>query len=241
MQDFFTILGGMGTEATEAYIHLLNERTPAHSDQEYLNYLLVNHATIPDRTAFIVEPETAPNPLIPLAEDVRQQSQLGPEFFALPCNTAHYFYKQLQALTDIPILHMPHLAIAAVAAKFPTARRVGLIATDGTLKDQVYELPIKAAGYEFVMPTPAIAAETMTLIYDDVKAQNHVNPDRYHHILQQMVDGLGCDVVILGCTEISVAEQRAGNAGFPVIDAQGELVDESIRLALAARNRNQSG
>ncbi|USS86770.1 amino acid racemase [Fructilactobacillus cliffordii] len=238
MKDFFTILGGMGTEATEAYIHLLNERTPAHRDQDYLNYILVNHATVPDRTDYIVDPKHQPNPLIPLAEDVQQQSQLGPQFFALPCNTAHYFYNQLQDLTEIPILHMPNLAIAAVARKFPNAKRVGLIATDGTLKDRVYEVPIQAAGYQFVMPTPEIAQETMTLIYDDVKAQNWVDADLYHHILQQMVEDLNCDVVILGCTEISVAEERAGHADFPVIDAQGELVDESIRLALDARQQN---
>ncbi|USS87621.1 amino acid racemase [Fructilactobacillus hinvesii] len=237
MQKFFTILGGMGTEATESYIHLLNERTPTHKDQDYLNYILVNHATVPDRTDYIVDPDHHQSPLVPLAEDVRQQSQLGPQFFALPCNTAHYFYDQLQALTDIPILHMPNLAIAAIAKKFPQAKRVGLIATEGTLKDRIYEVAIQAAGYQFVMPTPTIAKETMTLIYDDVKAQNWVDADLYHHILQQMVEDLHCDVVILGCTEISVAEERAGHANFPVIDAQGELVDESIRLALAARKQ----
>ncbi|ANZ58292.1 aspartate racemase [Fructilactobacillus lindneri] len=231
MKDFFTIIGGMGTEATESYIHQLNKKTDAHQDQDYLNYILVNHATVPDRTDYIIDPKNHPDPLKPLAEDIKQQSKLGPEFFALPCNTAHYFYNQLQSLTSIPILHMPNLAVAAISKKFPSAKRVGLIATKGTLKDKVYETPIKKAGYDLVMPTSEIADETMQLIYDDVKEQNWVDADLYHHILDQMTNDLNCDVVILGCTEISVAEERAGSDGYHVIDAQSELVDESIRLA----------
>ena len=55
MRDFFTILGGMGTMATESFVRQLNKRTQTHADQDYLNYILYNHATIPDRTAFILD------------------------------------------------------------------------------------------------------------------------------------------------------------------------------------------
>ncbi|WP_413627199.1 amino acid racemase [Fructilactobacillus vespulae] len=237
MKKFFTILGGMGTQATESYIHQLNKRTDAHKDQDYFNYILVNHATVPDRTNFIVDPDNNESPLTPLAEDIEQQSKLKPDFFTLPCNTAHFFFEKLQSLTDIPILHMPNLTVEAIKNQFPNAKRVGLIATNGTLKDGVYDKPIKAAGYELVMPTQEIAKETMELIYQDVKEQDWVDGDLYHHILDQMVNDLNCDVVILGCTEISVAEERAGSADYPVIDAQIELVNETIRLAKASQTK----
>ncbi len=73
----------MGTEATETFIHILNERTPATKDQDYLNYILVNHSTVPDRTNYILD-HSKPNPFVPLAEDIKQQSQLHPAFF---CNS----------------------------------------------------------------------------------------------------------------------------------------------------------
>lgn len=76
----------MGTEATESYLHLLNQRTPAHRDQDYLNYILVNHATVPDRTDYIMD-HTQPSPLPPLATDIKQQSLLNPAFF---CATLQY-------------------------------------------------------------------------------------------------------------------------------------------------------
>ena len=55
MKDFFTIIEGMGTPATESYIRLLNAATPAHRDQDYLNYILVNHATVPDRSTYLMD------------------------------------------------------------------------------------------------------------------------------------------------------------------------------------------
>lgn len=55
MENFFSILGGMGTMATESFVRLINHRTKATKDQEYLNYVLFNHATVPDRTAYILD------------------------------------------------------------------------------------------------------------------------------------------------------------------------------------------
>ncbi|CAI2588452.1 Aspartate racemase [Apilactobacillus kunkeei] len=237
MRHFFSIIGGMGTEATESYIHLLNQRTPASNDQEYLNYILVNHATVPDRTNYILD-NTKPNPLIPLKEDIKQQSQLKPDFFVIPCNTAHFFFDELQSATNVPILHMPKEAVAEISNLYPNAKRIGLIATKGTIFDGIYDTEVQNAGYEIVKPTEHIQEETMDLIYKYVKEQNKVNKELYHHILDEMKNEMDCDVIILGCTELSVAEERASDHDYPVIDAQSVLVDRSIELALKNREKD---
>ncbi|MBU9790201.1 amino acid racemase [Lentilactobacillus sp. TOM.63] len=238
MDNFFTIIGGMGTEATETFIHLLNEQTPATKDQDYLNYILVNHATIPDRTDYIMD-HKKPNPFLPLAADIKQQSQLQPAFFAIPCNTAHYFYDELQALTTIPILNMPHETIKKIKTMVPNARKVGLIATNGTLHDGIYDKEIIDAGYELFKPTAEVADQTMELIYDDVKQKNYVDAKLYHDILAKMVDQFHCDIVVLGCTELSVAQQRAGDHGYPVIDSQDVLAKRSIELVQQLRKQKK--
>ncbi|WP_105955901.1 aspartate/glutamate racemase family protein [Apilactobacillus quenuiae] len=231
MKKFFSIIGGMGTEATESYIHVLNSRTPAYSDQEYLNYILVNHATIPDRTNYILD-NSKPNPLIPLMEDIKQQSCLNPSFFVIPCNTAHYFYSKLQSITDVPILHMPKEAVKEIGKVYPKAKRVGLIATRGTIYDGIYDNEINNFNYDLVKPTKHIEDETMDLIYKYIKEKNTVNAKLYHHILDEMINEMGCDVVILGCTELSLAQERASDHNYPLIDAQSVLVDRTIDMAL---------
>ncbi len=72
----------MGTLATESFIHTLNERTEAYRDQDYLNYIVVNHATIPDRTDYIKNPSLE-NPEEKLIDDIKIHSQLSPKFFSL--------------------------------------------------------------------------------------------------------------------------------------------------------------
>ena len=89
MKNFFVILGGMGTLATTNFLNDLNEAYRPSSDQEYLNYLVVNHATIPDRTSFILK-KSKENPFDFLKEDIESVDKLNPDFYVITCNTAHF-------------------------------------------------------------------------------------------------------------------------------------------------------
>ncbi|WP_179396195.1 aspartate/glutamate racemase family protein [Lacticaseibacillus absianus] len=240
MDHFFTVLGGMGTAATESYLRLLNARTPAAKDQDYLDYLLVNHASVPDRTAYILD-HRQPSFLPPLLQDIRQQSQLHPDFFVVVCNTAHYFYQALQAATPIPILHMPHLAVRHLSAQFPTAHRVGLIATQGSIADGVYAKEISATGREVVLGDAALQDAVSELIYTHIKQQGTVDAALYHQILARMQTEFQVDVTVLGCTELSLAQEKAPTHPYPVIDAQSLIVDLSLQLALAFRRDPAAG
>lgn len=235
MKKFFTILGGMGTMATESYLRILNARTPATKDQDYLNYLLVNDSTVPDRTSYILD-HTQPNFFADLREDILQQSQLNPEFFVMVCNTAHYFYEDLQALTEVPLLHMPRIAIDYLHQKYPNEKKIGLIATAGTIADHVYANEIERIGCEVVYGDESIQPKVNELIYSDIKAQNYVDPKLYHEILQQMHDQFGVNVIVLGCTELSLAQEKAPDHPYQVIDAQSIIADQSLSLATKIRH-----
>nr|WP_321314686.1 amino acid racemase [uncultured Ligilactobacillus sp.] len=240
MKKFFTVLGGMGTMATESYVRLLNKRTHAQKDQDYLNYILVNHATVPDRTEYILD-HNKPNFLPVLIEDIKQQSSLHPEFMLIICNTAHYFYDQFQAATNVPILHMLKIAVKEFKEKYPNEKRVGLISTAGTLKDQIYQNAFKKIGVECITGDKNLQNKTMSLIYDYIKDKNDVNANLYHSILKEMHDKYKCNVITLGCTELSLAQELAGNHPYKVIDAQSIIVDKSIELGEAFRKSNQEG
>lgn len=235
MENFFVILGGMGSLATESFVRLINKRTPTHADQDYLDYLVVNHATIPDRSAYILD-HSQPNPGPKLVADVKQFSALHPQFFVLTCNSAHYFYDDMVQVTDVPILHMPKLAVEEIKTINPTAKRIGILGTPGTVKTGIYDPFIAAAGYEIVKPTPEILAETEALIFEDIKQKGQVNPARYHEVLRRMQEELHCDTTILGCTELSLAEEQAPDHPYSVSDAQSILADKSIALALSNRH-----
>ena len=54
-----------------------------------------------------------------------------------------------------------------------------------------------------------------------------------------MIEDQKCDVVILGCTELSYANEMNPETEFPVADSQSIIVNRSLARALAIRNGNQ--
>ena len=232
MEHFFSILGGMGTMATESFVHLLNERVVTHKDQDYLNYVLFNHATVPDRTAYILD-ATNDIPLPYLLDDIEKQNLLKPDFIVLTCNTAHHFFDTLQAATPIPILHMPKEAVKEVM-KQKEVGKVAFFGTTGSVKAGIYETQMRQAGLEVYLPTEKLQDKINHLIYHDIKENDFLNQSLYVEILKDAVDA-GCKQIILGCTELSLMEASFGQHDYPVIDAQSVLVDRTIERALALR------
>ena len=235
MRDVFTILGGMGTMATESFVRQLNKRTPTHADQDYLNYILYNHATVPDRTAYILD-RTKPNPVPVLQEDIRQQNILQPSFIVLTCNTAHYFFEELQKETKIPLLHMPKEAVKQIKADQVTGK-VAFLGTEGSVKAGVYERELINQGIDYLIPDKNLQAKINHLIYHDIKENDYINMDLFFEILAD-TKTLGCEAVILGCTELSlVAEYITQEHDYIIYDAQSILVDRTIERALALREK----
>lgn len=179
----------MGTLATESYIRLVNRETHAHSDQEFLDYVVFNDAAVPDRTAFIIgQSDDDPFPII--ADDIDKATAMGASFIVLTCNTAHYFYDHFQSLTPVPILHMPRGAVAHMAGQYPKERfhRVGFLGTMGSRASGVYRQAVEEAGYTFVEPDDELQERITSLIYDDVKGTGDLNLQRYESVLQAMLD-----------------------------------------------------
>ncbi|MGY3703320.1 aspartate racemase [Vagococcus martis] len=235
MKHFFTVIGGMGTKATELYVKMVNDKTPAQKDQDYLNYVLVNYATIPDRSSYILDKENNENPLPYLLDVIETYDKLSPDFFVLTCNTAHYFFDELEQATDKPLLHMPKLAINRVSDAYEKNARVGIIGTEGTIKNKIYDPFIESAGFEVVHPTQDIQDKVSKLIFEKIKHLNQLDHDLYHEVLDDMFNTLNCDVIVLGCTELSMMEDAENQMNEHVIDPQNVLAEETVKLALKNR------
>lgn len=241
-RPFFSILGGMGTLATESFIRLLNLHTHARSDQDYLDYVVFNDASVPDRTQFLLEPAQSCSPLPVLCDDVKKASLIGSSFIVLTCNTAHAFYDTLQENSTTPILHMPRLAVEFLAEKYPVAKfpRVGFLGTFGSLHSGVYEKAITDKGFIFVPPSPALQQKIHDIIYIDIKEKNAPCQQRYESVLEEMLDPHGeyrCDSLILGCTELSLLHELFPTAHLPLVDAQEILVKKTIEKTKELRKK----
>ncbi|OPA24258.1 hypothetical protein BHL53_14345 [Bacillus cereus] len=228
MNRFFGILGGLGPQATLNFMQSLIEKTDANKDQEHMNYIAFQHATIPDRTAYILK-KTEVNPFPYLKEDVKKLENMKVDFIVIPCNTAHYFYNQLQNETSIPIINMINETIVYIKKAHPTMKKIGVLATEGTIQSNLYQ-DVMEENRLNVIPTPIEIQENINiLIYNQVKKKRAINKGLYLQIINQMIS-LGCELIILGCTELSVINSDMESFPIPIVDAQRVLVEKTIEL-----------
>lgn len=217
------VLGGLGPKATVYFMDLVIDNTEANCDQEHFNMIVYNHASIPDRTSYILD-NNCDNPIPYLIDDAKMLEKLGCDFLVMPCNTSHFMYDEIQSSISIPLINMPK-EVADIINKCDEVKKVGILATTGTLKAKIYERYLKK---EIFYPSNEINDKVMDLIYNKVKKGIKVNKQEFYDILDEYFDN-DCDVLIMGCTELSVIV-RDNNLYFDnrIIDSLKVLADKTI-------------
>lgn len=228
MNHFFGILGGMGTLSTTNFITELNKLYNPQKDQDYFNYVLFNHAEIPDRTSYILD-HSKKNPLPDMLESIQQLNQLNPAFIVVPCNTAHYFIKDLKAASVVPIIDMVDESLLYLSKNFKDVKTIGLAGTEGTIKSKLYQEPLEKAGYSVHLPSVKLQKSINQLIYDQVKKSGTVSMSFYYSILDTFLAN-DCDAILLCCTELSFANSQDPLNHYPIIDTEKVLLDKTVIL-----------
>ena len=210
------ILGGMGPLATYTLYRNIIENTPASSDQEHIDMVILNASRIPDRTAGILGRKESPLPY--LLDALKNLEVCGCDLIAVPCNTSHYYYDQMQEGCKVKILNMPDLTAEALAES--GIREVYLMATEATVKTGVYQRFFDLRGVGILTPRDEEIAEMMRVIYD-IKAGGAPELSK----LEEMARQYGLPVV-LGCTEFSAVKFKS----IKCIDAMNVLQEKILEL-----------
>ena len=162
------ILGGMGPLATQLLYKMIIENTEASCDQEHIDMVILNHSTIPDRTQAI-KSGNFDEILNILTTDARFLENSGCTAIAIPCNTSHYFFNDIQSQIGIPIINMIQSSIEAVKNSDPGIKKIGILGTDGTLFSDIYKKECEKLDLEAVYPAPDIQKIVMDIIYNQIK------------------------------------------------------------------------
>lgn len=196
------IIGGVGPAASAFFYNRITEHTEASCDQEHLDIILLSHATLPDRTKAI---ETGDDQelLRLLEEDLKTLETLGVAHVAIPCNTSHYYYEQMQSCIQVPIINMIYESVKYAVEKRPNVKKIGIMATDGTIKTGLYHKECDAFGVTPFQPSKERQKDVMSLIYDDIKSGKQADISKFERVMKEFADN-ECDVVLLACTELSV-------------------------------------
>ena len=242
------ILGGMGTQAGLDFCNKLAMLNRGKIDQEYPLFILYNKSNIPGRpesigvhTNRLSQIPRKPKNIIKynkvlksLLEGCRSLEKSGCKFIVIPCNTAHYWYKDLQKKIKIPIVNMPKEVVLYTKKRCKKKSKIGLLATEGTLKTKIYD-KLFNNDYELIKPLTNLQIKSVNKTIKYVKMGNiklaakSIKPAINYLIKSK------CKKIILGCTELPIAIfafKSLNNAKVSKL-----YLDPNLILALSAMNK----
>lgn len=221
------ILGGMGPQATQYFFQKIIENTDASRDQDHIDIVIINQASTPDRTATILS-KNDKEFLSSIENSLKLLEFCNVDNIAIPCNTSHYFFDKIQSKTKIPIINMVEETIKYIAKK-DNIKKIGILATDGTILTKIYDRECKKHGMEPVIPSEKNQKKIMGIIYNEIKNGKKGDYDKFMEVVSELNEK-GCNFIILACTELSYLK-ASYNLPEYCIDALEILVDRSIKLS----------
>ena len=242
------ILGGMGTQAGLDFCNKLAILNRGKIDQEYPLFILYNKSNIPGRPESIgVQTRNLSNKSSNSASKKKYNDVLKSllhgcklleknkcKFIVIPCNTAHYWYDDLQKKISLPIINMPKEVFKHTVKKCKKNSSIGLLATEGTLKTGVYN-KFFDKNFNLIYPN------TITQINSVNKAIKLVKMGKVktaNKIIKPAIDYLikkKCKKIILGCTELPIA--IFAFKSFKTIKSSKVFLDPNLILANAAMKK----
>jgi aspartate racemase len=212
------ILGGMGTQAGLDFCNKLAMLNRGKVDQGYPLFILYNKSNIPGRPEsigvqtrkFSDLPISTRNKskynkvLKSLLEGCITLEKSGCKFIVIPCNTAHYWYEDLKKKIKIPIINMPKEVFLHTKKVCKNNSKIGLLATEGTLKTKIYEKLFKNE-YKLIIPTHNLQIRSVNKTIKHVKMGNIKLAEKSIKSAINYLIRNNCKKIILGCTELPIA------------------------------------
>jgi aspartate racemase len=128
-------------------------------------------------------------------------ARIGADFQICPDNTIHLGVPYVLPRSPLPWLHIAE--IVAAEAKGRGFRCVGITGTRWLVESEVYPEKLKTRGLEYLRPSADERDEINRIIMDKLVygVFKPATVGYFQEAIERMKDK-GCDVVLLGCTEI---------------------------------------
>ncbi len=227
------ILGGMGPEATADLFREIVRLTPAKKDQDHIPVLIYSNSHIPDRTEAMLG--RGENPLPQLIHSARVLEGAGAGILAMPCNTAHYFLPELERAVSVPFLNMLFETLQDLQSRLPGARRVGLLASAGTVRCEIFHSVFHTRGIQVLVPATGDQEVVSRAIYRVKAGDCSQNTRNAFASAGEKLIALGAEAIILGCTEIPLVLGEEA-VSYPCLHPTVALAQAAVDWALGKRN-----
>ena len=195
------ILGGMGTQAGLDFCNKLAVLNRGKIDQKYPLFILYNKSNIPGRPENLHKYNKV---LKSLNTGCLLLQKNKCKFIVIPCNTAHYWYDDLQRKIKIPIISMPKEVYLHAKKNCKKNSKIGILATGATLKTRVYN-KFFDKDFTLINPKKSLQIKSVNKAIKYVKIGKVKDAEKAIKPAINYLIKMKCKKIILGCTELPIA------------------------------------
>jgi len=225
------ILGGMGTQAGLDFCNKLAKLNKGKTDQQYPLFVLYNKSNIPGRPENLHKYNKVLKSLLSGCKFLEKSKC---KFIVIPCNTAHYWFDDLQKKTKIPIISMPKEVYYHSVKMCKKNSKIGLLATEGTLKTGIYNKFFDKK-FKLINPNKSVQKNNVNKAIKLVKMGKIKEAEKAIRPAVNLLVKMKCNKIILGCTELPIA--IFAFKSFQKIKKSKTFLDPNLILAHSSMKR----
>lgn len=217
------VLGGYGPYATNDFYRLMLNAINAKKDWNYPHVIIDSNPRIPSRARAFLYNEESPIPY--MMQGIERLKNAGADFFICPCNTAHYFLRQIDQF-PLPFLDMVNLTLQQVVSD--NVKKIGILGSEVTVMTNLYEEKLIENNIEVENVN---RIEDVRFIIEAGKQNKHL--DEARKLMLSLIDEFqkkGADAVIYACTELPII-LPIDQSPLKVYDASSILAKEAVNFA----------
>ena len=224
------IIGGMSWESTESYYRLINEGVKAKLGGLHSADLMIHSVDFAPISTLQAQGAWEEMGMIMASSGTRLQAA-GAQGLLIATNTMHKLVNDVQAATDLPIIHIADATADAVKAQ--GLIKIALLGTQFTMTQDFYKQRLIDAGLQVMIPIDDERAEVHRIIYEELCQGQIIDSSReyYINVIKRLAEE-GAEGVILGCTEIGLLITQT-DSPIPVFDTTAIHAAAAVDFLLA--------
>ncbi len=219
------ILGGMGTQAGLDFCNKIAVLNRGKSDQQYPKFLLYNKSDTPRRPDNLKKYYNVLNELVKGCLLLQKNNC---KFIVMPCNTAHYWFDDIQKKLKISLISMPKEVYNFTKKNCKKKSKIGLLSTEATIKAKVYSRYFKK-DFNLVSPNKVLQKNNVNKAIKYVKMGKIKDAEKILRPAVNYLIKIRCKKIILGCTELPIA--IFAYKSFKKIKESKIFIDPNLLLA----------
>lgn len=217
------ILAGMGPRSTAPFIDLVIDECQiqygAKHDEEFPPIMIYSLPT-PFYVERPINHELMKKTII---EGLRKLESAGVSFIAMPCNSAHIYFKELKESINIPLINI----IEETLKKLPKAsQKVTLFSTSSTFEANVYQRGMEYCEHEFIFKDEW--QRKINNLIQNIKAnkEDMKNIDMWNELIEDVKKEF-VENIIIACTDLNVV-LRKSHSPINIVDSSQCLAEAVV-------------